>query len=102
MQLVDIRQWQWMLLSLIVGALIGYVRQEAAGDLESQYGESINGQKHFEQAIRYTSTRKQFGQPISDFQAIRFKIATMATDIEAARQLMYYVCSEIDAGRGQR
>jgi hypothetical protein len=51
MQLVDIRQWQWMLLSLIVGALIGYVRQEAAGDLESQYGESINGQKHFEKAL---------------------------------------------------
>ena len=50
-------------------------------------------------AIAYAKERVQFGQPISDFQAIRFKIATMATEIEAARQLMYYVCHEIDQGR---
>jgi alkylation response protein AidB-like acyl-CoA dehydrogenase len=55
-----------------------------------------------EDAIAYAKERVQFGQPISDFQAIRFKIATMATEVEAARQLMYYVCSEIDAGRGGR
>jgi alkylation response protein AidB-like acyl-CoA dehydrogenase len=55
-----------------------------------------------EDAIAYAKQRIQFGQPISDFQAIRFKIATMATEVEAARQLMYYVCSEIDAGRGGR
>jgi alkylation response protein AidB-like acyl-CoA dehydrogenase len=55
-----------------------------------------------EDAIAYAKERIQFGQPISDFQAIRFKIATMATEVEAARQLMYYVCSEIDAGRGGR
>jgi alkylation response protein AidB-like acyl-CoA dehydrogenase len=55
-----------------------------------------------EDAIAYAKQRIQFGQPISDFQAIRFKIATMATEIEAARQLMYYVCSEIDAGRAGR
>ena len=30
---------------------------------------------------------------------IRFKLATMATEIEAARQLMYFVCTEIDSGR---
>ena len=53
-------------------------------------------------AMAYAKARVQFGQPISDFQAIRFKIATMATEIEAARQLMYYVCSEIDAGRAGR
>jgi alkylation response protein AidB-like acyl-CoA dehydrogenase len=55
-----------------------------------------------EDAMAYARERVQFGQPISDFQAIRFKIATMATEIEAARQLMYYVCSEIDAGRAGR
>jgi alkylation response protein AidB-like acyl-CoA dehydrogenase len=55
-----------------------------------------------EDAIAYAKERRQFGQPISDFQAIRFKIASMATEIEAARQLMYYVCSEIDAGRAGR
>ena len=52
--------------------------------------------------MAYAKERVQFGQPISDFQAIRFKIATMATQIEAARQLMYHVCTEIDAGRADR
>lgn len=48
-------------------------------------------------ASDYSKERVQFGQPISDFQAIRFKIATMATEIEAARQLMYHTCAKIDA-----
>ena len=52
-----------------------------------------------EVAMEYANEREQFGRPIGKFQAIRFKIATAATEIEAARQLMYYVCSEIDAGR---
>ncbi|MET0295422.1 MAG: acyl-CoA dehydrogenase family protein [Phenylobacterium sp.] len=59
-------------------------------------------QAALEDAMAYAKERVQFGQPISDFQAIRFKIATMATEIQAARQLMYYVCNEIDAGRGGR
>ena len=50
-------------------------------------------------AVDYANEREQFGSPIGKFQAIRFKIATAATEIEAARQLMYHVCSEIDAGR---
>lgn len=52
-----------------------------------------------EDALEYAQQRKQFGMPIAEFQAIRFKLATMATEIEAARQLMYYVCSELDSGR---
>jgi alkylation response protein AidB-like acyl-CoA dehydrogenase len=52
-----------------------------------------------EDAIAYAKTRIQFGQPIGDFQAIRFKLADMATEIEAARQLLYHVCTQIDAGR---
>lgn len=51
-----------------------------------------------EDAMSYARERTQFGQPISDFQAIRFKIATMATEIEAARQLMHHCCQQIDAG----
>ena len=50
-------------------------------------------------AIEYANEREQFGRPIGKFQAIRFKIATAATEIEAARQLMYHVCNEIDQGR---
>ena len=57
-------------------------------------------QAALEHAMNYAKERVQFGQPISDFQAIRFKLADMATEIEAARQLMYYVCNEVDAGRG--
>jgi alkylation response protein AidB-like acyl-CoA dehydrogenase len=52
-----------------------------------------------EDSIEYANSRVQFNQPISQFQAIRFKIAQMATEIEAARQLMYFVCDEIDSGR---
>ncbi|WP_176598616.1 MULTISPECIES: acyl-CoA dehydrogenase family protein [Sphingobium] len=55
-----------------------------------------------EDAIAYAKERVQFGEPISNFQAIRFKIATMATEIEAARQLMHHVCTELDAGRQAR
>ncbi|NIJ37592.1 alkylation response protein AidB-like acyl-CoA dehydrogenase [Sphingopyxis panaciterrae] len=51
-----------------------------------------------EDAMRYALERVQFGRPIGEFQAIRFKIAQMATDIEAARQLLYSVCSKIDTG----
>lgn len=52
-----------------------------------------------EDSIAYATERKQFGMPIAEYQAIRFKIATMATEIEAARQLLYFVCNEIDSGR---
>ena len=52
-----------------------------------------------EDAIAYAGQRRQFGLPIAEYQAIRFKIATMATEIEAARRLLYFVCGEIDQGR---
>ena len=55
-------------------------------------------QAALDHAIGYAKERVQFGRPISDFQAIRFKIATMATEIEAARQLMYHCCAQIDNG----
>jgi hypothetical protein len=42
-----------------------------------------------EAAIRYAKQRKQFGQAISEFQAIQFKLADMATEVEAARLLVY-------------
>jgi alkylation response protein AidB-like acyl-CoA dehydrogenase len=40
-------------------------------------------------AIKYSKQRKQFGQAISEFQAIQFKLADMATQVEAARLLVY-------------
>ncbi|MEM7543789.1 MAG: acyl-CoA dehydrogenase family protein [Pseudomonadota bacterium] len=52
-----------------------------------------------EDALAFAQERQQFGKPISQFQAIRFKLAEMATEVEAARQLLYFVCHQIDSGR---
>jgi len=43
----------------------------------------------FDAAVKYSKQRKQFGQTISEFQAIQFKLADMATHVEAARLLVY-------------
>jgi len=43
-----------------------------------------------EQATHYTSVRKQFGQPIVNFQGVHFQLADMATEIEAGKHLMYH------------
>lgn len=52
-----------------------------------------------EDATAYAKQRVQFNRPIADFQAIRFKLAEMAAEVEAARQLMYFVADAIDSGR---
>jgi len=49
-------------------------------------------------AARYLSQRKAFGQPISEFQGLRFMLADMAMRAEAARTLVYRACSVVDAG----
>jgi alkylation response protein AidB-like acyl-CoA dehydrogenase len=46
----------------------------------------------YEAAMRYAKNRVQFGQPISKFQAIAFKLADSATEIECARNLLYKAC----------
>ena len=51
-----------------------------------------------EDALEYAQERQQFGRPIGQFQDLRFKLARMATDVEAARQLLYFVCDKIDCG----
>ena len=49
--------------------------------------------------MKYAKERKQFGHAIADFQAIQFKIAEMATQVEAARLLTWRAASLRDAGR---
>ncbi|MFL5639514.1 MAG: acyl-CoA dehydrogenase family protein [Gemmatimonadaceae bacterium] len=44
----------------------------------------------FQQALRYSTLRKQFGQPISNFQGIQFQLADIATEIEAGKHLMFH------------
>ena len=52
----------------------------------------------WEFACKYAKERKQFGKSISDFQGIQFQIAQMATDIEAARLMVYNAARMKDAG----
>ncbi len=52
----------------------------------------------WEHALKYALERKQFGQPIANFQAIQFQLAQMGTDIEAARLMVYNAARMKDAG----
>ncbi|GAB7140483.1 acyl-CoA dehydrogenase [Deferribacterales bacterium RsTz2092] len=52
-----------------------------------------------EESVAYTGSRVQFGHPISDNQAIRWMLADMHKDCEAARQLVWHAASLCDAGR---
>ena len=53
----------------------------------------------YELALSYAQERRQFGKPISQFQAIQFKLADMATEIEAGRGLVYKAAWLKDQGR---
>lgn len=53
----------------------------------------------FEAALRYSHERTSFGQTIFNHQAVQFKLADMATQIEAARQLIHHAAALKDAGR---
>ncbi len=53
----------------------------------------------FEACLKYAKERKQFGRPIADFQAIQFKLADMATEIEAAKLLTFRAAAMKDEGK---
>jgi alkylation response protein AidB-like acyl-CoA dehydrogenase len=53
----------------------------------------------FDHAIAYARQRRQFGKPIAEFQGIQFQVAEMATDIEAARLLVYNAARLRDEGK---
>jgi len=53
----------------------------------------------FEAAVRYADRRRQFGKRIWDFQQVQFKLADMATDLEAGRHLTYHAAWLKDRGR---
>ena len=53
----------------------------------------------YELALKYAQKRKQFGQPISQFQAIAFKLADCAVEIECGRNLLYKACWLVDQQR---
>jgi alkylation response protein AidB-like acyl-CoA dehydrogenase len=53
----------------------------------------------YDAALKYSKARKQFGRPISEFQAIQYKLVDMATKIDASRLLTYRAAKMIDAGK---
>ncbi len=53
----------------------------------------------YESALKYAKEREQFGKPIAEFEAIQFKLADMATKIDAARLLVYRAAALKDAGK---
>ena len=53
----------------------------------------------FEAALAYSKDRRSFGQPIFQHQAVQFKLADMATQIEVARQMIHHAAALKDAGR---
>jgi acyl-CoA dehydrogenase len=60
---------------------------------------SLGGaQRCLDEAIQYTKDRSQFGQRIADFQNTQFTLADMATDLEAARALLYLAAAKVSAG----
>jgi alkylation response protein AidB-like acyl-CoA dehydrogenase len=59
---------------------------------------SLGGaQRCLDETISYTKEREQFGQPVADFQNTQFMLADMATDLEAARALLYIAAAKVTA-----
>jgi alkylation response protein AidB-like acyl-CoA dehydrogenase len=56
-------------------------------------------QQCLNESLKYAKERTQFGKPLSAFQLIQAKLAEMATEIEAARQLMYYTAWLVQNGK---
>jgi alkylation response protein AidB-like acyl-CoA dehydrogenase len=56
----------------------------------------------FEHAVRYSSTREQFGRPIRDFEGVSFKIADMAVKLAASRLLILHAARVLDRGEPAR
>jgi len=60
------------------------------------------GQRCLEEAVRYTKERRQFGRAIAEFQNTQFTLADMATELEAARALLYLAAAKVTDGAPDR
>jgi alkylation response protein AidB-like acyl-CoA dehydrogenase len=64
---------------------------------------SLGGaQRCLDEAVRYTKERRQFGQPIADFQSIQFTLADMETELQAARMLLYAAAVKVTRGAADK
>jgi alkylation response protein AidB-like acyl-CoA dehydrogenase len=92
--------------SALLGGVEGGFRQ-VTGTLEggriTHAARSVGvSQAAFEAALRYAKEREQFGQAIAKFQAIRFKLARMAMEVETARTMMWRAAWLFDRGPSMR
>jgi len=58
-------------------------------------------QAALQQSLRYVEERKQFGKPLSQFQALQFKLADMLTDLTASRQMVRLAAHKLDHNHGE-
>ncbi|MFI6580922.1 acyl-CoA dehydrogenase family protein [Embleya sp. NPDC050493] len=87
----------------LLGGVEGRGLQQALGALETGRiniaARSVGiAQAAYDAALAYSRQRHAFGQPIADFQAIQLKLADMATDLQAARLLVYWAAVRADSG----
>jgi alkylation response protein AidB-like acyl-CoA dehydrogenase len=88
----------------LLGGVEGRGLQQALSALEigriNIAGRSIGiAQAAYDAALEYSKQREAFGKPISEFQAIQLKLADMATEIQAARLLVWWAASRADSGK---
>jgi alkylation response protein AidB-like acyl-CoA dehydrogenase len=85
----------------LLGGAEGRGLQQALSGLESGRinvaARSVGiAQRAYDEALAYAKDRRAFGQPISDFQAIQLQLAQMATQLQAARLMVYWAATKVD------
>ena len=85
----------------LLGGVEGRGLQQALSGLESGRinvaARSVGiAQRAYDEALAYAKDRRAFGQPIADFQAIQLQLAQMATQLQAARLMVYWAATKVD------
>lgn len=87
----------------LLGGAEGHGLQQALSALETGRiniaARSVGiAQAAYDAALAYSRQRQAFGRPIAEFQAIQLKLADMATEVQAARLLVYWAAARADSG----
>ncbi len=87
----------------LLGGIEGHGMQQVLSALEigrlNIAGRSLGiAQRAYDESLAYANTRRAFGQPIAEFQAIQMKLADTATRLQAARLLTYWAATDVDRG----
>jgi len=88
----------------LLGGVEGRGMQQALSGLEwgrvNIAARSIGiAQRAYDEALAYSGQRKAFDRPIGEFQAVQLQLASMATNLQAARLMAYWAASEVREGR---